>query len=240
MENECMSYRLDKYLSLCGAGTRSEVKTFLKKGMVTVDGVTEKRGERKISGGETILFQGKPLYYEEFSYLMLHKPAGCVTATEDAKEQTVMDLIVHPRKKALFPVGRLDKDTEGLLLLTSDGVLAHNLLSPKKHVDKRYFAKVEGPMTEKEVRAFREGLDIGDEKLTLPAELLIRSSGDISEVEVIIREGRFHQIKRMFEALGSRVLYLKRLSMGSLALDESLEKGAFRRLTEEEVQALKG
>ena len=235
-----MTYRLDKYLTLCGVGTRSEVKAFLKKGLVTVDGVCEKRGERKVTGEETIYYQDMPVRYEAFCYLMLHKPAGYVTARSDGRESTVMDLISHSQKKDLFPVGRLDKDTEGLLLITNDGALAHSLLSPKKHVDKRYFAEVEGCMTEKEAALFAEGLDIGDEKPTLPAELVILSAGDTSRVEVVIREGRYHQIKRMFAAVGSKVLYLKRLSMGSLTLDEHLAKGEFRRLTEEEVRALGG
>lgn len=234
-----MSYRLDKYLALANVGTRSEVKTFLKKGMVTVDGQTEKKPERRVTGEEEILFQGKEIRYEKFCYLMLHKPAGVVTATEDKRERTVMDLIDVPGKKELFPVGRLDKDTEGLLLITNDGQLAHSLLSPKRHVDKRYFARVEGPMTEREIQSFAEGLNIGDEKAALPASLRVLSSGEISEVEVTIREGRYHQIKRMFEAVGSRVCYLKRLSMGSLVLDETLKKGAFRRLTEPEIEGLK-
>lgn len=239
MENAVMSYRLDKYLALANVGTRSEVKTFLKKGMVTVDGQTEKKPERRVTGEEEILFQGKEIRYEKFCYLMLHKPAGVVTATEDKRERTVMDLIDVPGKKELFPVGRLDKDTEGLLLITNDGQLAHSLLSPKRHVDKRYFARVEGPMTEREIQSFAEGLNIGDEKAALPASLRVLSSGEISEVEVTIREGRYHQIKRMFEAVGSRVCYLKRLSMGSLVLDETLKKGAFRRLTEPEIEGLK-
>lgn len=239
MENAVMSYRLDKYLALANVGTRSEVKAFLKKGMVTVDGQTEKKPERRVTGEEEILFQGKAVRYEEFCYLMLHKPAGVVTATEDKRERTVMDMIDVPGKKELFPVGRLDKDTEGLLLITNDGQLAHRLLSPKRHVDKRYFARVEGPMTEREIQSFAEGLNIGDEKPALPASLRVLSSGEISEVEVTIQEGRYHQIKRMFEAVGSRVCYLKRLSMGSLVLDETLKKGAFRRLTEPEIEELK-
>lgn len=235
-----MRCRLDKYLSLCGMGTRSEVKAFLKKGMVTVNGVTAKQGDVKITEEDIVCYQGQHLVYEPFSYLMLYKPAGYVTATADAKEKTVMDLIAHPQKKDLFPVGRLDKDTEGLLLLTNDGALAHQLLSPKKHVDKRYYAEVQGAMTEKEVRLFGEGMDIGDEKPALPAKLHILSSGETSAVEVTLQEGRFHQVKRMFAAAGSKVLYLKRISMGALVLDETLEKGGFRRLTETEIRALKG
>ena len=158
--------------------------------------------------------------------------------TEDKKEKTVMDLITLQQKKDLFPVGRLDKDTEGLLLVTNDGELAHRLLSPKKHVDKCYFTRVTGQIHEEDIHRFKEGLDIGDEKKTLPADLEILSSGEISEAKVTICEGRYHQVKRMFEAIGCKVIYLKRLSMGNLKLDPALEKGAFRKLTEEEIAAL--
>ena len=170
---------------------------------------------------------------------MLHKPAGVVSATEDNREKTVLDL-VRPEdwKNGLFPVGRLDKDTEGLLLLTDDGELAHRLLSPKKHVDKTYYAKIDGQVTEEHVKQFREGLDIGDEKKTLPAVLTILLSGPVSEIEVTIHEGRFHQIKRMFEAVGCKVTYLKRLSMGSLVLDETLPPEEYRPLTEAELEGL--
>ena len=169
---------------------------------------------------------------------MLHKPAGCVCATEDRKEKTVLSLVPEEYRKDLFPVGRLDKDTEGLLLLTNDGDLAHRLLAPKKHVDKTYYAKIEGQVTEQDVEAFREGIDIGDDKLTMPAVLEILHSSDISEIQVTIQEGRFHQIKRMFEAVGKKVLYLKRLTMGPLHLDPLLGPGEIRPLTEEEVKAL--
>lgn len=219
-----MSYRLDQYLTLAGEGSRSQVKQFLKKGLVQVDGITEKQAKRKVLGNEQITLNGKPVYYEEHCYLMLHKPAGVVTATEDKKEKTVMDLITLQQKKDLFPVGRLDKDTEGLLLVTNDGELAHRLLSPKKHVDKCYFTRVTGQIHEEDIHRFKEGLDIGDEKKTLPADLEILSSGEISEAKVTICEGRYHQVKRMFEAIGCRVIYLKRLSMGSLTLDPALEK----------------
>lgn len=168
---------------------------------------------------------------------MLHKPAGVVTATEDKKEKTVMDLVTLQQKKDLFPVGRLDKDTEGLLLVTNDGELAHRLLSPKKHVDKCYFTRVTGQIHEEDIHRFKEGLDIGDEKKTLPANLEILSSGEISEAKVTICEGRYHQGQTVLVAIGCRVIYLKRLSMGSLTLDPALEKGAFRKLTEEEIAA---
>ena len=216
--------RLDKYLCETGFGTRSQVKDLLKKGQVMVNGEVVKKPELKINETtDQILCQGKKASYQKNIYLMLHKPAGVVSATEDNREKAVLDLVrPEDRKNGLFPVGRLDKDTEGLLLLTDDGELAHRLLSPKKHVDKTYYAKIDGQVTEEHVKQFREGLDIGDEKKTLPAVLTILLSGPVSEIEVTIHEGRFHQIKRMFEAVGCKVTYLKRLSMGSLVLDETL------------------
>ena len=170
---------------------------------------------------------------------MLHKPAGYISATEDKKLDTVLELLPENARSDLFPVGRLDRDTEGLLLLTNDGKLAHYLLSPKRHVDKTYYARIAGQVEPEHVQAFFEGLDIGDEKKTLPADLHILQSGPESEIEVTIREGRYHQVKRMFEAIGCEVTYLKRLSMGSLKLDESLKCGACRPLTETEIRNLK-
>ena len=232
--------RLDKYLCETGFGTRSQVKDLLKKGQVMVNGEVIKKPELKINETtDQILCQGKKASYQKNIYLMLHKPAGVVSATEDNREKTVLDLVSpEDRKNGLFPVGRLDKDTEGLLLLTDDGELAHRLLSPKKHVDKTYYAKIDGQVTEEHVKQFREGLDIGDEKKTLPAVLTILLSGPVSEIEVTIHEGRFHQIKRMFEAVGCKVTYLKRLSMGSLVLDETLPPEEYRPLTEAELEGL--
>ena len=232
--------RLDKYLCETGFGTRSQVKDLLKKGQVMVNGEVVKKPELKINETtDQILCQGKKASYQKNIYLMLHKPAGVVSATEDNWEKTVLDLVrPEDRKSGLFPVGRLDKDTEGLLLLTDDGELAHRLLSPKKHVDKTYYAKIDGQVTEEHVKQFREGLDIGDEKKTLPAVLTILLSGPVSEIEVTIHEGRFHQIKRMFEAVGCKVTYLKRLSMGSLVLDETLPPEEYRPLTEAELEDL--
>ena len=232
--------RLDKYLCETGFGTRSQVKDLLKKGQVMVNGEVVKKPELKINETtDQILCQGKKASYQKNIYLMLHKPAGVVSATEDSREKTVLDLVrPEDRKNGLFPVGRLDKDTDGLLLLTDDGELAHRLLSPKKHVDKTYYAKIDGQITEEHVKQFREGLDIGDEKKTLPAVLTILLSGPVSEIEVTIHEGRFHQIKRMFEAVGCKVTYLKRLSMGSLVLDETLQLGEYRPLTEAELKGL--
>ncbi len=232
--------RLDRFLCETGFGTRSQVKAFLKKGLVTVNGETAKKPEQKIKETEDAVFcNGKRAVYAVFVYLMLHKPAGVVSATEDRRERTVLDLLDTEDRRKVFPVGRLDKDTEGLLLLTDDGELAHRLLSPKKHVDKVYFAEVEGQITEAHADRFQEGLDIGEKELTLPAELEILKSGAVSEVRVTIREGKFHQVKRMFEAVGCRVVYLKRLSMGTLTLDEKLAAGAYRNLTEEEITKLK-
>ena len=232
--------RLDKYLCETGFGTRSQVKDLLKKGQVMVNGEVVKKPELKINETtDQILCQGKKASYQKNIYLMLHKPTGVVSATEDNREKTVLDLVrPEDRKNGLFPVGRLDKDTEGLLLLTDDGELAHRLLSPKKHVDKTYYAKIDGQVTKEHIEQFRECLDIGDEKMTLPAVLTILLSGPVSEIEITIHEGRFHQIKRMFEAVGCKVTYLKRLSMGSLVLDETLPLGEYRSLTEAELEGL--
>ncbi|MCI8402093.1 MAG: rRNA pseudouridine synthase [Lachnospiraceae bacterium] len=231
--------RLDKYLADMGRGSRSQIRQDVRKGMVKVNGITVKTPELKIDPeDDQVSHAGEPVGYAPFAYYMLNKPAGCVSATEDRREKTVLDLIAGDGRKDLFPVGRLDKDTEGLLLITNDGALAHRLLHPKKHVDKTYYARLEGPVAAKTVREFEAGLDIGDERPTLPARLHIIRSGPVSEVEITIREGRFHQIKRMAEAVGSRVLYLKRLSMGPLALDPALGPGEFRPLSEEETAAL--
>lgn len=181
---------------------------------------------------------GRPVSYRKFEYYMLHKPAGVVSATKDPKEKTVLDLIDGAKRRDIFPVGRLDKDTEGLLILTNDGALAHRLLSPAKHVDKTYYAKVLGEVTEEDIRRFKEGLDIGDEKPALPADLTIISAGEVSEVSLIIREGRFHQVKRMFQAVGKEVTYLKRTAMGGVVLDEDLAAGKWRELKKEELEQL--
>ena len=170
---------------------------------------------------------------------MLNKPAGCVSARTDETSQTVLELLPEKKRRDLFPVGRLDKDTEGLLLITNDGQLAHRLLSPKRHVDKCYEADIQGCVTKEHVNMFLSGLDIGEEKKTLPAILEILKQGDVSKVRVTIQEGKFHQVKRMFHAIGYEVLYLKRISMGSLKLDESLKPGEYRLLTEQELAKLK-
>lgn len=169
---------------------------------------------------------------------MLNKPQGVVSATEDKRDKTVLDLIVSKKRKDLFPVGRLDKDTEGLLLITNDGELAHNLLSPKKHVDKTYYVELAKPVTDTTLAALEQGVDIGEESLTLPAKTAALSA-DRKSLQLTIREGKFHQVKRMFHAVENEVVFLKRLSMGSLSLDETLKPGEYRVLTEEEIARLK-
>lgn len=231
--------RLDKYLADMGVGTRSEVKNHIRKGLVTVDGNPARKPEEKIEPGrQEVRVNGTPVSYAEFEYYMLNKPAGVVSATKDKRERTVLDLLTDKKRKDLFPVGRLDKDTEGLLLITNDGELSHRLLSPARHVDKTYYARIQGRVTEADVLAFAEGLDIGDEKPTRPARLEILCVADISEIEVTIQEGRYHQVKRMFEAVDKRVIYLKRLTMGSLVLDSGLPAGEYRELTKEELEKL--
>lgn len=232
--------RLDKLLADAGYGTRSEVKALLRKGRVTVDGDTVKRPEQKVDPGKaSVCVDGSPVLWRKYTCYMFHKPAGCVTATRDAKEQTVMDFFRIPKKEDFFPVGRLDRDTEGLLLVTNDGALAHELLSPAKHVDKTYFARVKGVLKKEHIQAFGDGLPIGDEKNALPAVLKILSSAEISEAEVTVQEGRYHQVKRMFAAVGCEVVYLKRISMGGLALDPDLPKGAYRMLDDAEMERLR-
>lgn len=232
--------RLDKYLADMGIGTRTEVKKYIKQGKVKVDGVAVKSPEMKIDEKmQEILFLDQPVKYEAYEYYMLHKPAGVISATEDRTDKTVIDLIVDKKRKDLFPVGRLDKDTEGLLLITNDGELAHQLLAPKKHVDKVYYAKVKGIVTEEDVRIFQNGVSIGQGETAKPALLKILVSDEISEIELTIQEGKFHQVKRMFISVGKEVIYLKRLSMGTLVLDEKLPKGAYRPLTEKELKELK-
>ncbi len=231
--------RLDKFLTEMGIGTRTEVKKYIKQGKVKVDGETVKLPETKVDAGrQEITYLEHPVQYKAFEYVMLNKPAGVVSATTDAREKTVLDLISEKKRKDLFPVGRLDKDTEGLLLITNDGELAHRLLAPKKHVDKVYYAKVKGVVTEKDIVAFAEGISIGQGETAKPAVLEILVSDVLSEIRLTIQEGKFHQVKRMFAAVGKEVVYLKRLSMGSLILDESLRPGEYRPLTKEERERL--
>jgi 16S rRNA pseudouridine516 synthase len=234
--------RIDKILSNLGFGSRKDIKKLIKDGLVTVNGqVVKDSGQHVAPQVDVIEVGGERIRYREFIYFMMNKPSGVLSATEDARDEVVTDLlaeedrIFHP-----FPVGRLDKDTEGLLLLTNDGVLAHRLLSPKHHVPKTYFAKVAGEVTDEDVAAIAAGVTLDDGYRTMPGHLKVLQSGNVSEIELTIFEGKFHQVKRMFAAVGKRVLYLKRISMGPLALDPNLDIGEYRELTEEEIQMLKG
>ncbi len=234
-----MQLRIDKYLADMGIGTRSEVKQYIRKKQVQINGSIVTKPEQKVNPEtDIIIFQGQKVGYVEMEYYMLYKPQNCVSATTDTTHKTVLDYIHTKKRKDLFPVGRLDIDTEGLLLITNDGKLAHELLSPKKHVDKTYYAKIEGKVTKEDVSYFQHGLDIGEKELTKPAALHVITSDDISEIEVTITEGKYHQVRRMFEAVGKKVIYLKRLSMGALQLDETLQPGEYRELTQEEREVL--
>lgn len=230
--------RLDKFLCDIGIGTRSEVKNCIRKGQVCINGEVTKKPETKVDEErDVVTFNGSLCTYVKYGYFMLNKPAGVVSAVRDKLSDTVVELLGNTGVKDLFPVGRLDKDTEGLLLITNDGMLAHELLSPKKHVDKTYFVKIQKCLSEVDIQKIEQGLDIGEEKPTLPAKVKVCSK---NEILLTIHEGKFHQVKRMLQAVDNEVLYLKRLSMGTLTLDESLKPGEFRALTEEEVRELKG
>lgn len=276
--------RLDRFLALEGFGTRSEIRKAVRSGRASVNGAVEKNPGRQIAPDDEIRFDDQRIARAEFVYYMLYKPAGVITATEDSRTATVLDLLRTPEssgspserqpvqpsrsvqpvlRRDLFPVGRLDRDTEGLLLITDDGQLAHRLLSPGRHVDKVYYAVVTGQVTEEDRRRFAEGLCVDESLTAMPARLLSAAeaareteqlSGLIPEdpqqlippgttsfspVLVTIREGKFHQIKRMFAAVGKEVLYLRRLSMGPLLLDEALSPGEFRELTQEEIRLLR-
>ena len=231
--------RLDKYLAEMGVGTRQEVKKQIRQGKAAVNGTVVKVADTKFDETcDEVTISGRNISYVSYEYYMLNKPAGVVSATEDRRDTTVIDLIKEKKRKDLFPVGRLDKDTEGLLLITNDGDLAHRLLAPKKHVDKVYYAKIDGMVTEEDVKRFAEGIDIGaeEEEMTRPAKLDIMKSAEESEIRLTIHEGKFHQVKRMFLAVGKEVTYLKRERMGTLCLDENLKPGEYRLLTEEEIE----
>jgi 16S rRNA pseudouridine516 synthase len=232
--------RLDKILSNMGCGSRKEIKDMAKKGMIKVDEMIVKDPSQHVDPTrQEIVVNGEVITYRDKVYLMLHKPPGVISATEDSREETVVDLMPEYKHFSLFPVGRLDKDTEGLLLLTNDGKLAHELLSPKKHIPKLYFAKIKGVVGSNDVLAVEEGIVLDDGYKTLPGQLEIIQAGDISEIQITIHEGKFHQIKRMFAALDKEVIYLKRLAMGRLQLDDNLAIGHYRELSEEELQLLK-
>ena len=232
--------RLDKIIASTGRWSRREVKDLVRQGRVFVDGVPARSAEEKTDPEQTVItVNGERLNWRQYTWVMLNKPAGYLSATEDGRGPTVLDLLSQDlRRQGLFPVGRLDKDTEGLLLLTNEGSLAHELLSPKKHVDKEYYVRVAGRLTEADSIAFAAGLHLDDGLVCQPAELRILTAGEESEAHVILREGKFHQIKRMLAYLGKPVLYLERIRMGNLPLDPTLARGAYRLLTMEEWQAL--
>lgn len=232
--------RIDKVLSNLGYGSRKDVKKLLKDGAVKVNSVIVKDAKQHVDPkNDTVTLNGEEIQYKEFIYLMMNKPPGVISATEDNRDETVIDLLeVEDLVFEPFPVGRLDKDTEGLLLITNDGQLSHRLLSPKKHVPKTYFAVIEGEVTDEDIEAFGNGVTLDDGYETKPGELVILNSGLTSDIELTITEGKFHQVKRMFQAVGKRVVYLKRLSMGPLKLDETLELGEYRELTDEELEML--
>jgi len=228
--------RIDKFLADCGIGTRSEVKKYIKAKQITANGEIVAKPEHKIDENvDKVCFKGQPITYEKYVYYLFHKPAGCVTAKQDNVHKTVMEYFPEEIcAKDIAPVGRLDLDTEGLLLFTNDGPLTHHLLSPTHHIPKTYYAVLDKAVPESAIEQFKEGVDIGDDKPTLPAELVILSE---KEAELTIHEGRFHQVKRMFETVGCTVTYLKRISMGTLTIGD-LQKGEYRKLTEEEMQSL--
>lgn len=234
--------RLDKILSNLGYGSRKELKGIIKKGNVEIDGVIVKDNGKIVDAEKSIIkINGEQIFYREFIYLIMNKPDGVISATRDSREETVIDLL-HPDHQAFdpFPVGRLDKDTVGLLLLTNDGELNHKLIAPKWHVDKVYFARINKNVTDTDIEDFEKGITLDDGYLCKPAKLeIISASEEISEVKLTIQEGKFHQVKRMFEAVDKMVTYLQRIEFGGITLDSELEEGEYRELTEEELAILK-
>ena len=232
--------RLDKFLKECNVCSRSESKQILKKGLIKVNDKIIKDSSYKLDENKDVVtYNDKVIEYQEFVYIMLNKPAGVVSATTDSKDTTVIDLVSEYAHKELFPFGRLDKDSVGLLILSNDGKLAHELLSPKKHVNKVYYLKIKGRLGESDVKAFKEGITLEDGYVTKEGELEIIKSDEISECYATISEGKFHQLKRMFIALNKEVVFLKRIKFKDIVLDESLNEGEYRLLTNEEIESLK-
>ena len=233
--------RLDKIIASTGKWSRREVKLLVRQGRVLVDGYPARSSEDKVDPNTVVIaVNGEELIYRKYTWVMLNKPAGYLSATEDGKGATVLDLLPQElQRQGLFPVGRLDKDTEGLLLLTNEGGLAHDLLSPRHHVDKVYYTRVAGRLTEEDCRAFEAGITLGDGTVCQSAGLRILRAGEESEAHVTLREGKFHQVKRMLAHQGKPVLYLERIQMGNLTLDEGLSRGDYRFLTVEEVEDLR-
>lgn len=232
--------RLEKYLADCGIGTRSQCKTYIRQGLIKVDGAVIKNGAIKVRGTEEISFQDKSISLQKNLYFMFHKPAGCICATKDEDGKTVLDYFPSSLAGKLLIAGRLDKDTEGLLFLTDNGTFIHQLMSPKKHVEKTYYFEAAGRLLEDAVQRVAEGIDIGDELPTKPGKLQnIQTIGQEAFSGLLtIKEGRYHQVKRMIKTLGGKVFYLKRISIGGINLDEALSPGEYRPLTEEELQML--
>ncbi len=236
--------RLDKFLSDMNVDSRTELKKAIRNKKLTVNGeiIRDPGFQINPDEGPEVIYCGNKIEYQEFQYFMMNKPAGVISASEDRKQETVLDLIKDQKRKDLFPVGRLDKDTEGLLLITNDGKLAHELLSPKHHIDKTYYVRMKGRATEEDVRKFSEGIQYDETLMAMPAVLeIIHAEEDESEVLCKIQEGKFHQVKKMIAALGDgkEVLYLKRISMGALKLDETLKPGEYRKLLPEELKSIK-
>ncbi len=228
--------RIDKYLADNSIGTRKEIKGIIKAGRICVNGVTAfDPGMHIVPGKDIITMDERVIEYERFHYYMLNKPAGTVSSTREGASVTVVELLAEENVKNLSPVGRLDKDTEGLLLLTDDGALLHDLISPSKHVEKEYLVQTERPVSKEDIKRLEKGVDIGDDRPTLPARAYEAEDG----LHLIITEGRFHQVKRMLEAVDNSVTFLKRLRMGGLCLDSSLNPGEYRRLTDEELEKLR-
>lgn len=229
--------RLDKYIAACTTHTRSEVKKLIKDGVVTINGTAAKKADINIKDSDTVCLRGKELIYREFVYLMLNKPQGYISATEDREHRTVLDLIGEEYAQfSLFPAGRLDIDTEGLVLLTNDGAFAHEITSPKKEVYKTYFARLDAPAEEKDIETFKAGMEF---KEFTAKNAILEILDNHCEVIIKICEGKFHQVKRMCERVGKNVIYLKRTAIGSLELDKNLALGEYRELTEEEMMLLK-
>lgn len=232
--------RLDKYLCDCALGSRKDIKAFIREGRVSVNGKIAEKSDMQVFESDTVCFDENVLSHSDFIYIMLNKPQGYVSATEDRHFPTVTELIDKKYERfELFPVGRLDIDTTGLLILTNDGKCAHNLTSPRHHAKKVYLASVSGMVGEEDIKAFRDGIDIGEKKVLKSAELEVLESGAVSEVRLTISEGKFHQVKRMFEAVGKKVIRLERRSMAGVELDLSLKSGEYRLLTDDEIRKLK-
>lgn len=224
--------RIDKYLCDMSIGSRSEIKEYIRKKLITVDGVVVTDPGMKISEDSAVTFKGEPLQYKQFRYYMLNKPQGVVSATKDNIDTTVMDLLKGVNTRDMFPVGRLDKDTEGLLIITNDGELSHRLLSPRSHVDKCYLVQLMHNITADDIKSLSKGVDIGDDTLTLPAKVEAIAA---DRIYLTITEGRYHQVKRMLEAVGNKVVFLKRVSFGPLELDSDLAPGQYRELDDSEI-----